>query len=126
MNKEYMFRIGSPIISLGQVLLHRDSIPDFWKTCIIQNNGADDFFLWLCILAEGRTFALNDRVLFEHVVKYHNASLNSYKMICSEEEAVYLILEHHVFPDEDNPLLGNMLQELKKKSLNNLDKFKRR
>ncbi|MCI9006833.1 MAG: glycosyltransferase family 2 protein [Lachnospiraceae bacterium] len=125
MNKEYLFRNGSPVISPGQVLLRRDSIPVLWKTCIIQNNGADDFFLWLCMLAEGRNFVLNEQILFEHVVKYHSASLNSYQMMCSEEEVVHVLLDHHVFSDEDNTQLEKMLQRIRKKTLDNLDKFRK-
>lgn len=125
MNKEYMFANGSPIISPGQVLLRRASIPVLWKTHIVENNGADDFFLWLCMLAEGKRFALNEQVLFEHIVKYGNASLDSYKMMCSEEEVVHILLESHIFSDEDNKSLENMLMKMKKKSLNNLDKFRK-
>lgn len=125
MSKDFMFENGSPIISPGQVLLLRESISDLWKENIVENNGADDFFLWLCMLAEGKRFALNEQVLFEHIVKYGNASLDSYKMMCSEEEVVHILLESHIFSDEDNKLLKNMLMKMKKKSLNNLDKFRK-
>lgn len=125
MNKKFIFENGCPIISPGQVLLRRKSIPDLWKENIVENNGADDFFLWLCMLAEGKKFALNEQVLFEHVVKYGNASLDSYKMMCSEEEVVHILVKSNIFSDEDNLLLEKMLQRMKKKSLGNLDKFRK-
>ncbi len=125
MNKEYMFANGSPIISPGQVLLCKEAIPAVWKTQIVKHNGADDFLLWLCMLAEGKTFALNNQVLFEHVVKYDNASLNTYNMMCSEEEVVHILLENHVFPDDDRIWIEKMLYRMRKKSLANLDKFRK-
>lgn len=125
MNKEYMFANGSPIISPGQVLLCKEAIPAVWKTQIVKHNGADDFLLWLCMLAEGKTFALNNQVLFEHVVKYDNASLNSYNMMCSEEEVIHILQENHVFPDDDCILLEIMRKKMRKKMMDNLDKFRK-
>ncbi len=125
MSKEFMFENGSPIISPGQVLLRRESIPVLWKTHIIGHNGADDFFLWLCMLAEGKIFALNEDVLFEHTVRHDNASLNSYNMMRSEEEVVHALQENLIFPENENVLLERMLQKIRKKMLGNLDKFRR-
>ncbi len=125
MNKNYMFENGSPVISPGQVLLRRKSIPVLWQTYILKHNGADDFFLWLCMLAEGKTFALNEQVLFEHIVKYDNASLNSYNMMCSEEEAVHILQKNNIFPDDDRISLEMMLPKIRKRMLNNLDKFRK-
>lgn len=125
MNKEYMFANGSPIISPGQVLLRKEAIPAVWKTQIVKHNGADDFLLWLCMLVEGKTFALNNQVLFEHVVKYDNASLNSYNMMCSEEEVIHILQENHVFPDDDCILLEIMRKKMRKKMMDNLDKFRK-
>lgn len=125
MSKQYMFQNGSPIISPGQVLLRRTSIPVLWTTHIMKYNGADDFLLWLCMLLEGKTFALNEQVLFEHVVSYENASLNSYHMMCSEEEAVHILQENYKFSEDDRILFENMLPKMRKRMLNNLDKFRK-
>ena len=60
--KDFMVRNRNPIISPGQVLLRKDAIPTLWKKCILQNNGADDYFLWLLMASEERTFSLNQEL----------------------------------------------------------------
>lgn len=125
MTKEYMLTKGSPIISPGQVLLRKEAIPEVWKKEILTKNGADDFLLWLCMAAEGSTFALNEEILFEHVVKYDNTSWNSYDMMCSEIEMVQIIKRNELFSTEDTRMLEEMLQSIQKKRLANLDKFRK-
>ena len=67
--REFMLNQWCPIVSPGQVLIRREAIPHIWRKNILTNNGADDYFLWLCMLGENRQFALNQEVLFKHVVK---------------------------------------------------------
>lgn len=123
MTKEYMLDNGCSILSPGQVLLRRSAIPEAWKENIIENNGADDFFLWLCMLAQGHTFALNNDILFEHIVDYRNASGNSNAMTKSEHEIVSILKEKGVFDKADWFRLDRMLAIIMERRLAFLDKF---
>ena len=38
------------IVSPGQVLIKRKSIPQLWLSKIMYRNGADDYFLWIVML----------------------------------------------------------------------------
>lgn len=125
MCKEYMLADGCPIISPGQVLLRRESVPRVWTENIMRNNCADDFFLWLCMAGCAKTFALNEEILFEHVVRYDNTSWNSLRMMDSEAEMVELLKKNHVFTGDDIEGLNHMLMKIKKKHMDNLDKFRR-
>lgn len=125
MTKAYMLSKGSPIISPGQVLLRKEAISDIWKERIMTCNGADDLLLWLCMAAEGKSFALNNRILFEHVVQYDNTSWNSYNMLRSEAEMTDILINSGLFSAEDETKLENMLRNIRKKRLGNLDKFRK-
>lgn len=125
MTKEYMMMNGCPVVSPGQVMLRKEAIPDIWKKEILTKNGADDFLLWLCMVSLGSTFALNEKILFEHIVQYENASWNSYNMMCSETEMMHILKEKHLFSGEDIVKLEQMLQNIHKKRLTNLDKFRK-
>ncbi|MCI8505912.1 MAG: glycosyltransferase family 2 protein [Lachnospiraceae bacterium] len=125
MTKEYMLEKGSPIISPGQVLLRKKAIPEIWRKEILVNNGADDFFLWLCMAASGSSFALNEEILFEHMVRYDNTSWNSYRMLRSEEEMVYLLKKNRLFSEEEAGKLEKMLRDIQRKRQENLDKFRK-
>lgn len=125
MTKEYMLSKGSPIVSPGQVLLRKEAISATWKKEIMTYNGADDFLLWLCMAAEGKSFALNSEILFEHVAQYDNASWNSYNMMRSEAEMTEISMRSGLFSVEDTAKLENMLRNIQKKRLDNLDKFRK-
>ena len=85
-NREYIVGVKNPIISPGQVLLRKNRIPKIWTELELKNNGADDWLLWLCMIAEGQEFALNPELLFEHVVEGENESINAKHMMDSESE----------------------------------------
>lgn len=82
--KTYL-RIGIQIISPGQCLIKKTSIPDFWKTHIMSKNGADDYFLWLLMLAQGSKFSCFDEPLYTH--KYTAANISADTTVT--DESVY-------------------------------------
>lgn len=82
----YMYTGGNAIVSPGQVLLKKESISQMWLENILTHSGADDWFLWLCMFAEGKRMVLNDEELYEHVISGNNFSWNSEEMIQSENE----------------------------------------
>lgn len=76
------------IISPGQCLIKRDCIPAVWKENILENNGADDYFLWLELLSKRAAFAINREKLYTHVYTFVNSSLDNEKMRRSVKEVL--------------------------------------
>lgn len=105
--REFIIAVRNPIISPGQVLIKKEKIPEIWKNTKLKNNGADDWLLWLCMLAEGHRFALNPDILFEHVVAGGNESMNAAHMIASEREIYEVLSSAKAFiPNELEKLEG--------------------
>ncbi len=102
---ESMAGRGNAIVSPGQVLMRRKAVPDIWKQNILQNNGADDWFLWICMMRQGCRFALNGEILFEHRLGENSFSWNSGKMLLSEKEMLEVIRRESL-------LDGMMLEKL--------------
>lgn len=90
-DREKMICAGNTIVSPGQVLMRRAAVPDAWKRDILENNGADDWFLWICMMQQGCRFVLNEEVLFEHRISGDNRSWDSMEMLRSEDEMLGVI-----------------------------------
>lgn len=86
----------NPIVSPGQVLLRKQSIPQVWIENILKHNGADDWFLWICMLSEGFLFSLNNTFLYEHVLHGKNASDDIAAMAQSEYELIAVAKEKNI------------------------------
>ena len=82
---------GEEYYSPGQVLIRKCAIPDVWMENIMEYNGADDWLLWLCMLAGGCLFSLNENVLYEHVSNGANTSGDVVGMAQSEHEAIRIV-----------------------------------
>lgn len=123
--RESMINEGNMILSPGQVLLRRDAIPKSWIEETIKNNGADDWFLWLCMHSEGKRFAVNSEVLFIREVHYHNASLDSTRMSMSEQEVVKIIEENHLLQAEERNRLRELLPKLQEIRIRENEKWKK-
>lgn len=74
------------IISPGQCLIKKDSIPKIWIEKKIKNNGADDMFLWLLFLNDKKKICINRKIIYKHVYTNENASLNIEQMHASVRE----------------------------------------
>lgn len=74
--------VGTQIISPGQCVIYKDSIPKEWINNICKKNGADDYFLWLLLLSLGVKFNYIDDVLYVH--KYTGSNLSSDTKITDE------------------------------------------
>ena len=109
--RDFMISVKNPIISPGQVLIRRDKIPEIWKAAELKNNGADDWFLWICMSAERRHFALNQDVLFIHVVEGCNESFHAGHMIDSERELYQAVSDHGILQGNE---LGALYQAVQK------------
>lgn len=124
-SKEFMIQKWCPIVSPGQVLIRKSSIPQHWKNNIIIHNGADDYFLWLLMMSEKRIFSLNQEVLFEHVSTGLNTSDDTNNMMDSEMEMIHLLKNCHVFSSEDEVLLSRLPDSLRRIHIKELDNCKR-
>lgn len=89
----YMYTKGNAIVSPGQVLLKKSSIPKIWLENTLTHSGADDWFLWLCMFAEGKRLVLNDEELYDHVISGDNFSWNSVEMLQSEKNIFDILTE---------------------------------
>lgn len=124
-SKEFMLKKWCPIVSPGQVLLRKSSIPLLWEKNILRNNGADDYFLWLLMAGEGKVFSLNQEILFEHVITGENMSCNTNTMMDSELEMLKLLKDNQVFQGKDAVWLSKLSESLRKVHIKELDNYKR-
>lgn len=123
--RKFILSVRNPIISPGQVLLKKEKIPKLWRHAELKNNGADDWLLWLCMLAEHSEFALNPHILFEHVVEGENESINVANMIASEQEIYRVLEEAGTLPSEELEMLGKAVQAAEEGHIKLLSKFQK-
>jgi len=123
-SKDYMMQKGNPIISAGQVLIRRASIPKVWTENIMRTNCADDYLLWLCMTAQGAKFVLNQEILFEHVVHGNNLSLDSRRELSSLEEMCEILCKNGVFDEHGMKQIKSMCQHVLCERIGLLEKFR--
>jgi len=123
--RDFILAVRNPIISPGQVLLRKEKIPQVWKNIRLENNGADDWLLWICMLAEGCEFALNPEILFEHVVEGNNESVNAVHMIESERELYRVTAEKGILAGRELEKLHIAVQAAEKGHIRLLSKFQK-
>lgn len=83
-------RGGNHIGPPGHCMLRKDCIPESWKKNIMKINGADDHFLWLCMLTEGHRFSYCDKTVYVHKLNELSYSMDHWIMTDSEVEAFLL------------------------------------
>ena len=108
-NLKTYLRIGIQIISPGQCLIKKSSIPDFWKTHIMTKNGADDYFLWLLMLAQGMEFKCLDEPLYTHKYTAANISADTTVTDASVYDFIDLLNDCDYFKQEDIFTLHEMI-----------------
>ncbi len=100
---KYLFfytKFGCRIISPGQCLIRKSSIPELWKKEVLINNGADDFFLWILLLSKGKKFSINRRELYQHIIHANNTSNDEKTIIDSTLEVVDLLEKNSVVTEK--------------------------
>lgn len=92
-------RGGNVIGPPGHCLIRRECLPTCWTNRAMTVNGADDFLLWMGMLAEGRRFVHCVGNLYTH--KYHEGcfSNNQLNMLASEEEALRIAADEYGISD---------------------------
>lgn len=101
LSMEQYWNKGNRIISPGQVLLKRASIPTEWGKNILENNGADDYFLWMLMLKKKRQFVANTRVLYYHNPSRTDSSVTAECMQRSFIEVIELLTSLHIITPEE-------------------------
>lgn len=82
----YLYR--NMIVSPGQVLLLKDSIPVDWINNIMEVNGSDDYFLWLLMFKNKKNITFNQVVVYFHIETGKNISYDLKAMEASNQEMV--------------------------------------
>ncbi len=92
--------VGIQIISPGHTCISRMAIPNEWLEYICVNNGADDYFLWLLMIASGVSFKYIDKVLYLHAYTGDNLSHDTTITDTSIYEFCDYLEEIPYFPDK--------------------------
>ncbi|MDE6603084.1 MAG: glycosyltransferase [Lachnospiraceae bacterium] len=124
-SREYIVGVRNPIISPGQVLLRKDSIPEIWRRIGLKHNGADDWLLWICMLVDDCKFALNKEILFEHVVEGSNESINAEHMIQSEREVYWQVAQNGILTGKELERLYMTVESAAEDHIRVLSKFQK-
>lgn len=90
----------------------------------MENNGADDWLLWLCMYGEDAKIQLNQQVLYEHIVNGKNVSWNTAKMMKSESEMLSILRNNNVLTDDDMRKLEKQQWEIALARVRTMDLLK--
>lgn len=93
------------IVSPGQCLIKKSSIPDYWKNNIMKHNGTDDYLLWLLMLQNGCSMCCNYKAIYLHRDTGANVSSNEDKMFESTKEMLELLEKNDSYPKEKLELI---------------------
>lgn len=105
LSKEFALKRWNLIVSPGQVLIRKRSIPGVWTENIMKKNGADDWLLWICMMAGNCRFSVNDNILYEHIIQGSNTSANIERMLQSEHELLQIVRKKKILSSADEKLL---------------------
>lgn len=101
--------VGTQIISPGQCLIPRETVPKLWTEKLCKKNGADDYYLWLLLLQEGVPFVLVDEPLYIHRFTARNLSADTKVTDASAFEFLAYMEEAEAMPEKKIALLRRML-----------------
>ena len=101
--------IGIQIISPGQCLIKRDAIPEFWKENLVRVNGADDYYLWLLMMAAGKKAAVLKQPEYIHKYTGTNLSADTTATDASVYDFLDLLHDCDYFKQDDIITLHEMI-----------------
>ncbi len=76
LNYEDYLEKGYPLVSLGQMIIRKRSIPQRWTEYVLEKNGWDDHFLWMCIASNNLQMMYNPHCIYTHEEHEDNESFN--------------------------------------------------
>ena len=94
-------KVGNQIISPGQCLIPRQFVPRIWTERICKENGSDDYYLWLVMLALRHHFILVDEPLYTHKYTGANISADTTNTDVSTYEFVDFLRDADYFSQKD-------------------------
>lgn len=93
------------IVSPGQCLIKKSSIPEYWLKHPLKNNGTDDYFLWLLMFNAGAVMVSCREMVYVHKYTGTNYSLDDNKMFLSTREMLHLLRNNPDFSGQDLRLI---------------------
>lgn len=110
--------IHNQIISPGQVLIRKKSIPNEWINYTLRINCSDDLLLWILMLYYNKKIIINkDKYVYTHINTGVNLSLDSSKMYASDMEVLNYLKKYNIKINfnkmKDMILLNKLLRERK-------------
>lgn len=99
------------IMSPGQVMVRRSSIPDEWKKYILKTSYCDDAFLWVLMKDAGKKFNLCKKDLYTHRESDSNTSLNRKRNIESLEEMRNVIVENNLLSEANREIVVKTISD---------------
>lgn len=106
---ETYIKVGTQIISPGQCMIRKTSMPEAWMQWVCTKNGSDDYYLWLLLLNDGRKHVFVDKPLYTHRYTARNLSADTRVTDDSSYQFMeYLELNEH-FPNEAIAILRTMI-----------------
>ena len=67
----------------------------------MESNFCDDYYLWINMFSENRTFVMNPETLYEHTWSGRNQSSDSYEWVRSTHELMHIVREEHLLLEEE-------------------------
>lgn len=121
-NLDFYVRVN-PIVSPGQVIIKKKSVPVEWLENVIKNNGADDYMLWVMALKRGYQFILNEEYLFYHTPERTSDSIDDKKMLESLKEVKEILISNEFWNEVDFQMFHpNLMEIFEKRAMGFLDK----
>lgn len=96
---EFYLKAANQIVSPGQCLIRKNSIPSEWMKYRIIHNGSDDLFLWLLLFAGKKKFVTNKKLLYRHNQVGTNLSNNQRDMCISDNEMCDISEKNQLLPE---------------------------
>ena len=87
-------KVRDLIVSPGQCLIKKASIPEYWMENTMKVNSADDYFLWLLMIENKCCFSVNYDVLYIHKYTGENVSGNIEQVHKSNREMIDLLIKY--------------------------------
>lgn len=100
----YISKLNS-IISPGQVMIKKTAIPLKWISLKFKKNGSDDVVLWILMLSEKKSFAINPFDDYKHIEDGKNTSLDFVNMRESVKEMLSMVKTENILENNLDLLL---------------------
>lgn len=91
-------KVRDLIVSPGQCLIKKDSIPKYWIDNIMKVNCADDYFLWLLMFNNNSKFTYNYSLDYTHKYTGINLSDDLHHVHKSNLEMISLLKKNNGYP----------------------------